>query len=1156
MPDSMPSVNSASDRLDAIIANYLQQIEAGAVPDRAALLAAHPDLAQRLRTFFADCDRMDRQAADLRLSADADRTTDQPAAADELPRVRYFGDYELLEVIARGGMGVVYKAKQVSLNRPVALKMILAGQLATARDVARFQAEAEAAANLDHPHIVPIYEVGDHEGRQYYSMRYIDGASLAGCPRSDVRSEVKRLAIVAGAVHYAHQHGLLHRDLKPSNILVDSAGTPFVADFGLVKRVDADRSFTESGAVIGTPRYMSPEQAAGRKDLTVAADVYSLGVILYERLTGRTPFQGETVLEILQQVHDAQPPRPSSIAPGLNRDLETVCLKCLEKEAAKRYRSAAELADDLQRWLRGEPIQARPVGQAERFWRWCRRNPTVAGLSAGLAAALVAVTTIALIMAVQARQLAEVERSGRLQVENAEEKLEYALARSLVRPMNQDGYWFSEQEIDALWELAQRPGERLWLRFVEEAARTPLTASQLKRRAEPAWIAAVGLDQNKRCRAAELLTKVLANDNLTAPHRLDLASATAILGLPEPEIQRVTEFVVKMLSSTDAGDRSKAVAVAVYLAEQLDAEHSLRILTHALETNVEVAVGRRTLVEALVGVARRMDPNEGARVLIRALVKETDTYDCRSLANGLANVLDRTDSNAATRFASEAVHILSQTIDKEKYTYNRGLLAEGLAAMARHVDARDVPHITAKAARSLTDGLKTETDPHTRHSLITALVAAAEWMEPGEAVSMLTQALSNDENDPACRQDLARGVAIVAKRMQPNEGAGVLKGTLEKETKSSARRVLAEGLAIVAGRMQPAEAARLAGAASNSLVEALEKETVAYNRCSLAEGLVALTGRMEANQAARVAGQTARILAEDLQNQKDALTRCSLAKTLAALAGRMKSADAALVLRQTVSTLTQAVDSEAQPWERHILAAGFVAAAERLEPGEGSRLLSRSLEKETDASIRAVLASGLAKVALRNDFSEAAHDLTPVRDTLTRAVRGDVGFSDIVDLIHDFAALSSRSNDASAAQLWRDLAFQLCSRPDLNLFEDEDAPYGWNCLDAVLTDSSPLQLRRQATAVALTVGQSAQLPFAALPALPATSKPLGCRLSTQELVELLKMPTCWGAVRQVVLQHLGNRYGRNFANHWEFVHFAAERRLDLDFTSPPRRPGA
>ena len=333
-----------------------------------------------------------------------------------LPTVRYFGDYELLEEIARGGMGIVYKARQVSLNRLVALKMILAGSFASSRDVQRFRTEAESAANLDHPHIVPIYEVGEHEGQQYYSMKFVEGTSLAKHPRGDPRQEVEGLLGVIRAVHHAHQRGVLHRDLKPSNVLVDSQGTRLVTDFGLAKRLTSgDASFTETGQVLGTPKYMAPEQAEGRKDLTVAADVYSLGVILYERLTGQTPFAGDDALTLLRQARESEPPRPSTIRPGLDRDLETVVLKCLEKDSGRRYPSAEALADELGRWLRGEPIQARRVGQAERLALWCRRNPVVSSLMAAVAASL-------LIGIVASTFFAFKERRERNRAEVAEKK--------------------------------------------------------------------------------------------------------------------------------------------------------------------------------------------------------------------------------------------------------------------------------------------------------------------------------------------------------------------------------------------------------------------------------------------------------------------------------------------------------------------------------------------------------------------------------------------------------------------------------------------------------------------------------------------------------------------------------------------------------------
>src|SRR5271166_2299229 len=416
-------------------------VEAGDVPNRQDLLDQHLEHAEALQAFFADLDRMDRVASPLRLADGLDATHAVEANGhSELPTVRYFGDYELLEEIARGGMGVVYKARQMSLNRLVALKMILAGSFASSRDVRRFRTEAEAAANLDHPHIVPIYEVGEHETQQYYSMKFVEGTSLARHPRSDPRREVEGMVTVIRAVHHAHQRGVLHRDLKPSNVLVDSQGTRVVTDFGLAKRLaDTDRSLTEPGQVLGTPKYMAPEQAAGRKDLTVAADVYSLGVILYERLTGQTPFTGENALTLLRHARESEPPRPSSLRPGLDRDLETVVLKCLEKEPGQRYPSAEALADDLDRWLRGEPIMARPVGQAERFWRWCKRNPVVSSLAGAVAASLFIGIVASTYFAVQASRRAFAESRERARAINAEKNMEGLLARGLAKPLDPEG---------------------------------------------------------------------------------------------------------------------------------------------------------------------------------------------------------------------------------------------------------------------------------------------------------------------------------------------------------------------------------------------------------------------------------------------------------------------------------------------------------------------------------------------------------------------------------------------------------------------------------------------------------------------------------------------------------------------------------------------
>ena len=335
-------------------------------------------------------------------------------------------------------MGIVYKARQVSLDRLVAVKMILAGQLASEAELKRFRTEAEAAASLDHPNIVAIYEVGEHEGQHYFSMQFVEGHSLAQLIR-DAKLKVEEgtkqpspsstlqsptavatlMATVARAVHYAHQRGILHRDLKPGNILIDAQGQPHVTDFGLAKRVDLDSSLTLSGAAIGTPNYMPPEQAAGQtRHLTTAADIYSLGAILYELLTGQPPFEAETPLEVMRKVLEQEPRRPSSISRRVDRDLETICLKCLEKDPQRRYASADALAEDLERWRRGEPILARPGRTLDHVLKWARRNPAIASLAA--AVVVIAVTGF-LGVAWAWRQAKANERTARAEAKKSEQ---------------------------------------------------------------------------------------------------------------------------------------------------------------------------------------------------------------------------------------------------------------------------------------------------------------------------------------------------------------------------------------------------------------------------------------------------------------------------------------------------------------------------------------------------------------------------------------------------------------------------------------------------------------------------------------------------------------------------------------------------------------
>ena len=321
----------------------------------------------------------------------------------EPPFPRSFGDYELLEEIARGGMGVVYKARQVSLDRIVAVKMLLFGTLAGPEFVQRFRTEAAAAASLQHPNIVAIHEVGFREGQHFFAMDYVAGRSLAQIVRDGplpARRAAGYVKIIAEAIQYAHERGILHRDLKPSNVLIDESDQPRVTDFGLAKRLEKETDLTLSGQVLGSPDYMAPEQAAAQRgQVGKRSDVYSLGAILYHLLTGQPPFVAMTVGETLEQVRNVEPTSPRVSDPHLARDLETICLKCLEKEPQKRYATAEVLAEDLGRFLYDEPIQARPVSTPEKLWRWCRRKPVIATLSATTVLLLLAVAIGSLIAA-------------------------------------------------------------------------------------------------------------------------------------------------------------------------------------------------------------------------------------------------------------------------------------------------------------------------------------------------------------------------------------------------------------------------------------------------------------------------------------------------------------------------------------------------------------------------------------------------------------------------------------------------------------------------------------------------------------------------------------------------------------------------------------
>ncbi len=350
--------------LAALLQEMTEELRSGRPPDIDAVARRHPALAGEIRELWATAwiaEEMAKPTASAETITWSSRGETLPPAPTTAPTV--FGACELLAELGRGGMGVVYRARQQGLGRIVALKRMLHGDSAPPGDVARFRAEAEAAARLDHPHIVPVYSVDTDEGQPYFVMKYVEGTTLARRlaegPLPPVEA-ARLLAPVCRAVQFAHERGVLHRDLKPSNVLIDGNGQPYVSDFGLAKRIDAEASLTQTGAILGTPSYMAPEQASGgRGTIGPASDVYGLGAILYQMLTGRPPFQAASPIDTLLLVLEQDPVPPRVLNPRANADLEMIALKCLQKSPEQRYPSAAALADDLDALLAGEPVSAR-----------------------------------------------------------------------------------------------------------------------------------------------------------------------------------------------------------------------------------------------------------------------------------------------------------------------------------------------------------------------------------------------------------------------------------------------------------------------------------------------------------------------------------------------------------------------------------------------------------------------------------------------------------------------------------------------------------------------------------------------------------------------------------------------------------------------------
>jgi hypothetical protein len=1187
--------------------------------------------------------------------------------------------YDILGVLGRGGMGVVYQARHQRLNRLVALKMILAGGRAGEAERARFRTEAEAVARLRHAGIVQIYDVGEHAGLPYLALEYCDGGSLAGRLGGTPLTPAQAAALVeqlARAVGAAHQQQVIHRDLKPANVLLAADGTPKVTDFGLAKKLDEAGGQTQTGAILGTPSYMTPEQAGGKgKQVGPAADVYALGAILYECLTGRPPFKAATTMDTVFQVLSDEPVPPTQLQPKTPRDLETICLKCLQKEPVRRFATAADLAEDLRRFQAGEPIAARPVGSIERAVKWARRRPA----AAALLLSLVLGTAVSTYFAVQARRRAhDAENSeGRARVEQKKSteayyETEEILARILLRPLNHEGSVtrvqlslvheeaiLNDNALEDLWELAQSPSDRLHRQFLEYALERPARTQQLRNRREFSVHAAVGLDPARRQWLGEGLLQRLKDETSESPWREDCAFVALEITRPGQELTReaARQLADALFKEADATLRCRLAGALVAVAGRLEpAEQALlcagaaRSLADALAKEKEVSARRKLagalvavaarlepagatqlladaldkesnpaarheLVKSLVAMAARLEPAMTARLIADALAKETDPHGRYKLAEALGAVAARLEPAVASVPAQK----LAEALTKEIHLYTTYMLVDALGAVA----ARLEPAEKSSLARSLADALAKDTNSFAQFGLARALGAVAERLEPAEAaqpcagaVRQLVDALKK-ATDLVSRRELAGALGAVAARLEPVGAAQLLAGTLDKERAASAQLELVSALVAVAARLGPAEvsvlarqfagalrdvektpnvkislalhleklAARLepaeAAALARSLAEALAEETDSVAQYGLAQALGAVAIQLEPAEAARLCAGAARQLADALAKETNPKARSRLVQAQASLAARPEPAGAVRLLVNALDTtapseryslaralgeltarlepagatqlLADALDKETNPSARHELVKALVAMATRVEPAmtarliaEVSRRLADDLTKVTNPSERTMLAESLVAVAARLEQTEA----TALARLLPKALAKEADSNARSNLARALGAIAGRLGPAEALALAQML-------PDALAKEMDRATRSQliRALGAVAARIEPEEVVPRsllaARAVSSWMSLSPQLGNAGL--LLQAAEPIASRFGTQQLVDLLKMPTCVGEARTVILEQLSNRYKRPFADVWEFVEWAEKNEPGLDFKSPPKR---
>jgi hypothetical protein len=1109
-------------------------------------------------------------------------------------------------------MGVVYRAKQLGLNRVVALKMLIAGPFADPSLRARFLLEAESVAALEHPHIVKVFQFGEGSGHPYLAMEFLPGGTLADRIKKNgplsSKEATELVAKLAEAVAHAHSRGVVHRDIKPLNVLMTADGEPRLTDFGLAKVGRADQNLSVTGQVLGTPAYMAPEQAAGKiHEVGTAADVYALGAVLYDVLTGRPPFQGDTWQATVQKVIHEEPERPRKHRTDIPRDLETICLKCLEKEQGKRYPTAQALADDLLRYLRNEPISVRPAGALERGYKWVKRNKVVSGAAAAVFLALLTGAGVSLAFGYEAHKQAEEAKKQKKDAEDAAEReekeklkvidaqnklqqqsaeLKRTLAEALVGPItaNNRDKPLTPYEVETFWRVAKLRQDDVAYTFLEEATRTPQACKRLECRGEYAFQAAIGLDRKRRDDADNLLLTRLRNPANTPVQRAELAIACSRAPYLSP---------------------STAVEAASALCHTDVAWDNVRIV-------------QSILVPSLLAVAQWMPPPEAANTLL-ATMKEADPTTAGVLALALASMCARLDPTTATSVCAEAARLLADKLrannpapsdlyqalsaistlmepDKAASllatTFNaitdpekRSELALILAGVASRMDRRRAADVCDKPADMLAAALAEDQTYDTIQRSAQGLAAVAAHIEPMKARKLCTGAagflarvMSFDFHADRLPRFHTLLLAL-STQMEPGDATEMCLTALEKKAiKAEARKWLAECIVVLAARLERDKVAKISRTLTDQFKTAFAEEKYRPERSTLVEGLSVVTALMDPDEAAE-------LLTNTFNNETDLFFQSLLAESLSRVAARMDSRKAAKWCEGVVSKLAAVRDKEGSPprvvdafqevaqWSDSAEVADALLAdlkkssypsralrsllqvAGRLDPDkaktvctEAAHELAKKLSAETNSWYQDPLARGLLAAAVWMDPT-AAVDLV-----------GSIAWRDCpgagVGLAQALSTLAGRLDSTRAAKMRANKAIELIAFWGESAVLGQNGSYDRNRLSqglSALLVGTAVPRQRLQYAPLLSVGSFAT-PHNLLPLALSDPHFLPRPLPPQELVELLKHPFCVGEARRVVLDALEVHYKRAFKDQWEFVEYVQKHQPQLDLLTPPKRP--